>query len=98
MRTSAKIGTVELTGLEMMRKQALGQLLEHWSAIPLTIDAFVLKRSSLKRITNNTYERDVAKEASQATEKNAIRKVKVATTLTEASTTADLLYTAVFSA
>ena len=47
LRTSAKIGTVELTGLEMIRKHALGQLLEHWSAIPFTIDALVLKRSSL---------------------------------------------------
>ena len=47
LRTSAKMGTVELTGLEMMRKQAFGQLLEHCSAMPLTMEALVLKRSSL---------------------------------------------------
>lgn len=50
LRTSAKIGTVELTGLEMTRKHALGQLLEHCSAMPLTIEAFVLNRSSLGTI------------------------------------------------
>lgn len=43
------MGTVELTGLEMIRKQALGQLLAHCSAIPFTMEAFVLKRSSLTR-------------------------------------------------
>ena len=47
LSTSAKMGTVELTGFEMMRKHALGQLLEHCSAIPFTIEAFVLNRSSL---------------------------------------------------
>lgn len=50
LRTSAKMGTVELTGLEMTRKHALGQLLEHCSAMPLTIEALVLNRSSLGTI------------------------------------------------
>lgn len=44
-RTSATIGTVELTGLEMTRTNALGQ----YSAIPfarsLTIPALILNRS-----------------------------------------------------
>lgn len=46
------MGTVELTGLEMMRKHAFGQLLEHCSAMPLTIEALVLNRSSLCRESN----------------------------------------------
>ena len=32
--TSAKIGTVELTGLEMTRNIAVGQCLAHASAMP----------------------------------------------------------------
>lgn len=53
LSTSAKMGTVELTGLEMIRKHALGQLLAHCSAIPFTIDAFVLNKSSLRMVNNN---------------------------------------------
>ena len=37
----------EHTGLEMMQMNALGQYLAHASAKSLTMDALVLKRSSL---------------------------------------------------
>lgn len=62
MRTSAKIGTVELTGLEMMRKQAFGQLLAHCSAMPFTMEAFVLNKSSLGKRIHGVMRRSSRKE------------------------------------
>jgi hypothetical protein len=44
--TSAKIGTVLLTGLAMMRNRAVGQLLAQAFAMSLTMPALVLNRSS----------------------------------------------------
>ena len=43
---SAKIGTVELTGLAMIKNIASGQCAAQASASPDTMPAFVLKRSS----------------------------------------------------
>ena len=43
---SAKIGTVEFTGLEMIKKMAEGQCFAQASASPETMPALVLKRSS----------------------------------------------------
>eukprot|EP00754_Rhynchopus_humris_P045074 Rhum_TRINITY_DN4593_c0_g1::Rhum_TRINITY_DN4593_c0_g1_i1::g.14984::m.14984 len=45
-RVSAKMGTVELTGLEMIRKHASGQCSAQALASVCTIEALVLKRSS----------------------------------------------------
>ena len=45
--TSLQMGTVELTGLEIMFRMALGQISAHFSARPLTIPALILNRSSL---------------------------------------------------
>ena len=44
--TSAAMGTVELTGLEMMQSIASGQALEAASARAWAIPALMLKRSS----------------------------------------------------
>lgn len=46
-KTSEAIGTVELTGFEMMPISALGATSAAACAKSRTIDAFVLKRSSL---------------------------------------------------
>mmetsp|Transcript_8751 Transcript_8751/g.18845 ORF Transcript_8751/g.18845 Transcript_8751/m.18845 type:complete len:222 (+) Transcript_8751:378-1043(+) len=46
LRISAAMGTVELTGLEMMRKQALGQALAACLMRLATMLAFVLNKSS----------------------------------------------------
>lgn len=43
---SAKIGTVELTGLDIIKKMAEGQCFAQASASPETMPALVLKRSS----------------------------------------------------
>ena len=43
---SAKMGTVEFTGLEMIKKMAEGQCFAQASASPETMPALVLKRSS----------------------------------------------------
>ena len=45
--TSAKIGTVLLTGLLIIRNIALGHALAQTSARDFTMEALVLKRSSL---------------------------------------------------
>jgi len=44
-KVSANIGTVELTGLLIIKNIASGQNFPHASASPLTMPAFVLKRS-----------------------------------------------------
>lgn len=44
--TSEAIGTVELTGLEMIQSMASGQALEAASARDMAIPALMLKRSS----------------------------------------------------
>ena len=46
MSASAAIGTVELTGLEMMAVMAPGQVLATPSVSAFTMEALVLKRSS----------------------------------------------------
>ncbi len=45
-RISAKIGTMEFTGFEMMRYRAEGHADAQALAIPATAPAFLLKRSS----------------------------------------------------
>lgn len=45
--TSAKMGTVELTGFEMIRNLADGQLVAQALAMSRTMPALVLNRSSL---------------------------------------------------
>lgn len=46
MSTSAAIGTVEFTGLEIMPMRAFGHAMEQALAKSRTIEALVLKRSS----------------------------------------------------